>query len=1023
MIGIRFLRVDDKSGRYERQIRVQGYDAPLTDEVTIPPIVYPRWGRPFEADLPEFQDEALKDLGEHIFELALGNNGHSLLQHARQHAHGGRVPIVLEESADIPGAAAVPWELMHDGEDFLALNPRTPIQRRALDAASASETTIGKPLRVLVFWAAPTDQGRVDIEMEQIRLALALAPYKQNGDILDFEVLHCTRRKLKEALAARSYDLVYYTGHGTYENGSGYLCLEKHDGTTDLLSASEFVRMLGMQDRLPALVFLNCCLSAAAGYESALPGHFLDVGRRVLTEGVPFVIATLTPVLVSTAQDFMEVFFGTLLRGDEFDVAKAMAMARTAVLEKDASHQSERHSFFQYLLLDATDTPWRVHLKALETTPDDRAEIYYVSPEHYQLQGTEVSRNDLLSRIEQVFLAGTRAVGLYGTGGIGKTVTSVQLEHYACTHFEPRVRVDKALWLDLRGEPNLADILDQLCGILQLAHQSQLASTLREQLDPAPVPLARELRHSLGSNCLLTLDNCETLLNTDGEFVDSSLKDLTTALVCHTGWRCVMTSRERFSLAREGREVCPVRWIPVEEMGYNEAATLLRIGIKNSALSLEELDEEELRLILSEVAGHPYELRLFLKDATNSTNIAQEIAEVHALTGDYAALGYYVKKTDEAGRRMLELLALLDEPEQEALLEAAWKSLGKPRGWPANEGIVQRTLKEMTMRGLVEVQGEQYYILPVLRHFLVHPSLGGLMDANEINGLHRALAQLFSMLAQQTMEQIKTLYKADKPLEEKPTNRFLTMLASQQVDLLHRGTRQALAQDELALAGGMLQDFVNQLAGRVPPVRIAAYARQFRRMLDNLIFENLTELEKQIFGACYGVVGGAYQEVRAWRDALSSYQKAFDVCQATGQHQHIGTAYHQVGIVYQQQRDWDNALKNYREAIDWKEKTGQHHQLGGTYHQVGRVYEESGDIEAAADWYQRTVENLHEYKSHELIIALRSAMRVVDENITEDGKRSSLHLYIEKLANANSEIAALIAQLQNEGRDEEGETS
>lgn len=144
------------------------------------------------------------------------------------------------------------------------MDPRTPVVRSPLPDEGASTPTIRQPLRALFFSATPREQSPVGVESEQMRLSLALGTFKQRQQIPDTEITHCTTDDLKEALEHQDFDFVYYTGHGTYRDGQGYLCLEKDNGETDFLSASRFARMLNAQSRPPSVLFLNCCLSGAA---------------------------------------------------------------------------------------------------------------------------------------------------------------------------------------------------------------------------------------------------------------------------------------------------------------------------------------------------------------------------------------------------------------------------------------------------------------------------------------------------------------------------------------------------------------------------------------------------------------------------------------------------------------------------------------------------------------------------------------------------------------------------------------
>ncbi len=327
---------------------------------------------------------------------------------------------------------------MHDGEDYLALNPRTPIARGSTEAPAIARVESGRPLQCLVFWSAPKDQPPIDIEMEQIRLGLALGPYKLRGEIDDIEILHCTRKDLDEALTGDRYGLVYYTGHGTFEDGVGYLCLERSDGGTDLLSATDFARKLALQRSPPALVFLNCCLSGAAGVAEEAPGRFLDVGRRLLREGVPYVIATLTPVFVATSQTFMDAFLRHLLRDDGLDVTRAVAAARAAVCESHADDPPLAQTFFQYLLLTAASPDCRHDRIPAPAEPERR--VLYASLNYPPTRADHVRRNRLLKDLDGAYRRGARVLGLYGPGGLGKTILSTQVAERAFRHLTPSYR-------------------------------------------------------------------------------------------------------------------------------------------------------------------------------------------------------------------------------------------------------------------------------------------------------------------------------------------------------------------------------------------------------------------------------------------------------------------------------------------------------------------------------------------------------------------------------------------------------
>jgi hypothetical protein len=175
MIAISFNKEPD--GRYSRTLLLPGRADPLREPVSLPEL-YP--GRQFswETSLEERPD--LGDLGQRLFAAALGETGKEVYQQRRTQG----VQLRFREQPDLPEVAALPWEILHDGRGFVALNARTPVIREIQDLAPLASLTYQKPLRVLLAWAAPRDQNPLEVEREQIALALAQGRFIQQGQIV-----------------------------------------------------------------------------------------------------------------------------------------------------------------------------------------------------------------------------------------------------------------------------------------------------------------------------------------------------------------------------------------------------------------------------------------------------------------------------------------------------------------------------------------------------------------------------------------------------------------------------------------------------------------------------------------------------------------------------------------------------------------------------------------------------------------------------------------------------------------------
>lgn len=964
MIRVHFEPAE--ADRFRRSVRLPERDEPLVEELEIPLDLYPGKLSPVATDLHEREPEELRELGRRIAQLALGADGLAAFEEIRR--SGSPLRIAFEESTEAAAAAAVPWELMHDGEEFLAAHPRVHLVRTTADGPRIDAVTTRRPLRLLILWASPRDQPPIDVEWEQIRLALGLGPHLTRREIETFEVLHTTRSRLDEALATGAYDLVYYTGHGTYRDGVGHLCLETDDGTTDLVTATQLARKLAHLDRLPSLVFLNCCWSGAVDKDPRALGRFLDAGRRLLREGVPFVVATLTPVLVSTAQTFMESFFGALLSGQQgLDVERAMAAARTAVLEERAFDRTERQTFFQYLLLTATGSGWAHAWQETENREADLQRILYRSPEYPGHDPARVRRNQLLVRVEAAWAQGSRAVGVHGLGGIGKTVFSAQVLERAVGHAVTGLRAERAVWLDLREAEDLhGSLVDQLCFVLDQVGDRAAAQALRTTVEPAPVGVARSLARSLGADAVVALDNCETLLDEGGEPSEGPARELVDALVRHTGWRSLLTSREPFSLARDGRDPAPVRWLPVEELTPAERGALLRSALRRTGLELEDFPPGAQRRIFQEVAGHPFELGLFLGDPKARADPDGLIGEVHRWTSEYARLGYYVGRVPPDDLPVLHLVATLDEPLAGWLLEALWQGLAEPMDWPQAEGRPKGTLAELARRGLVEDREGSYGVLPVLARYLRAPESEPSLPPARQRLLHRELARAFFGLSEGAGAQARELH-AEAEHADPELDAAMAALSNMRLDLLHRAFRHAQQQEEVELTLRLAERLFGTAAGGLPLSRLFAYAQELEGLLDTKVAQAGANGPPAMAAPGYGVVGKAFASLRRWEEALAAYEKSVEACHRTTDHQVIGTTYHQIGIVHEEQREWEPALESYRQAIEWNQKTGQTHRIGGTFHQIGSVHQERREWEPALDRYRQAIEwNQRTGQTHQL---------------------------------------------------------
>jgi len=273
----------------------------------------------------------LKQFGRRLYQIifpaAIDKHFNQTEAVARKDGCKIRVRLTVEPD----GLAQLPWEFIYRGEEsyFLATNPGTVLSHY-LDLPSPQGYVRGHegPLHMLTIISNPKDQAQLEIEKWEHIVRNALAkPLKD--DLLTLKVVRqATFERIRDALLERPPDIVQFIGHGVYDSGKGYLALVNDVGETWVVDDERFAAIFaGMQDRL-GLVCLATCESA----KSDSPKSFLGIAPRLVQRGAPAVVAMRYPVLVTTAEIFLEDFYKNLAARKPVDWA--VQSARNAIAIK-----------------------------------------------------------------------------------------------------------------------------------------------------------------------------------------------------------------------------------------------------------------------------------------------------------------------------------------------------------------------------------------------------------------------------------------------------------------------------------------------------------------------------------------------------------------------------------------------------------------------------------------------------------------------------------------------------------------
>ncbi len=231
---------------------------------------------------------------------------------------------------------ALPWELLHDGDNYLFQGAKPVRVRRRLPNTKVLDVpVVATPIRILLVTSRPEDEscGYLDHRASALPLvdAMESLPGFVKIHVLNPPTFPALRDELDRARREKKpYHVIHFDGHGVFDRevGLGGLCFENADDTKKLEKrrhVTVFTNDLGPllhAHRIP-LVFLEACQTAQAAKASE------SVASGLLKVGVASVVAMSHSVLVETARRFVEVFYEALADGKR--VGDAMLAGQRAL--------------------------------------------------------------------------------------------------------------------------------------------------------------------------------------------------------------------------------------------------------------------------------------------------------------------------------------------------------------------------------------------------------------------------------------------------------------------------------------------------------------------------------------------------------------------------------------------------------------------------------------------------------------------------------------------------------------------
>lgn len=274
----------------------------------------------------------LKRWGAQLFEQAITGEVSKFYEkckvQAEQQGKGLRWRLALDSTID-----DLPWEFLCSQDEFLALNPFSPVVRYMPRRARLSPLKESEyPLRLLVVIASPSDEVPLDTAAEKERISRAFESLTAQGLVeVKFVEGPDTWQQLYDELFKNEWHILHFIGHGAFDEDrkEGVLVMEDADGKAKRVESDGLRVLVQGRSRL-RLVVLNSCL----GTEGDDSQPFSSVAAGLIQSGIPAVIAMQSEISDDAAREIAETFYKSLALNMPVDAAMTEARRRIFLFDR-----------------------------------------------------------------------------------------------------------------------------------------------------------------------------------------------------------------------------------------------------------------------------------------------------------------------------------------------------------------------------------------------------------------------------------------------------------------------------------------------------------------------------------------------------------------------------------------------------------------------------------------------------------------------------------------------------------------
>ncbi len=325
--------------------------------------------------------------------------------------------------------AHLPWEVLHDGEDFLVkrVNP-VVLPLRWIEKETEGFSVEARQLRVLFMATDPEDvQPKLEFEQEEARI---LADTRDFAVDLRVEESGCVSELGKVwSRYFNDFDVFHLTGHASIKDEAPYtpyFITETEIGERHETTAAELAEVFRF--RFPKLVFLSGCRTGQAPDKGAVP----SMAEALIAQGARAILSWGRPVEDRTATAAAAHLYGKLAAG--YQLAEALASTYQQLFQQNVR---DWHLLRLYVQGECPGALVEV-LGDLPPSAPEPAYQQFLDPDTQLVRVAKPSEFVGRRRTLQRCLKAIRTslgVLIHGLGGVGKsTVTARLLERMVGYH-------------------------------------------------------------------------------------------------------------------------------------------------------------------------------------------------------------------------------------------------------------------------------------------------------------------------------------------------------------------------------------------------------------------------------------------------------------------------------------------------------------------------------------------------------------------------------------------------------------